>query len=196
MSGKGQSKLKTVVRMLLTFIFLLVMAFFAFAFIASVLDADSDWGQKIFFGIVFGITGVIYYKYVRKPKETEVSNTVKTMYVLTFTTEEMVAEELMPVVKIAQGMLEKKNPNFAKLIREMKPDTRIEIANMQYAGPIMHTPQTMQTALGGWMSNQYGADFMPAINKNFFPHGMKDPQGKENFFLFYFAAGAKSGSKV
>ncbi len=175
--------------MLVSFVLLLAMALFAFAFVGSVFDKDSDLGQKIFYGVVFAIIGIIYYKYVRKPKvkESVKTSAVKTMYVMTFTTEEMKAEELMPVVKMAQGMLEKKNPNFAKIISEMAPDTRIEVANMQYAGSIMHTPQTMQTALGGWMSNQYGAACIPVVNKNFFPHGMKDPQqGKENFFLFYF----------
>ena len=189
MNQNKSSKLKSIVRMLVSFVLLLAMALFAFAFVGSVFDKDSDLGQKIFYGVVFAIIGIIYYKYVRKPKvkESVKTSAVKTMYVMTFTTEEMKAEELMPVVKMAQGMLEKKNPNFAKIISEMAPDTRIEVANMQYAGSIMHTPQTMQTALGGWMSNQYGAACIPVVNKNFFPHGMKDPQqGKENFFLFYF----------
>jgi len=124
----------------------------------------------------------------KKDTKTQTPNTaIKTMFVMAFTTEKMPVETLQSVVQIAQGMLQKKNPAFAKLLSEqMKPETKIEVANLKYAGSIMHTPQTMQTSLGGWIKNQYQVSFTPFVNKNFFPHGMRDPQGKENFFLFYF----------
>jgi hypothetical protein len=112
---------------------------------------------------------------------------VKAVYIMTFTAEPMPAEALKPAVKAAEGMLKGKNPVFAQLWTEqMKPESKIEVANVQYAGPMMHTPQTMQTTLAGWIKKQYNADYQPIVNKNFFPHGMRDGQGRENFFLFYF----------
>jgi len=53
----------------------------------------------------------------------------------------------------------------------------------------MHTPQTMQAALMGWLENLYNMAYKPTEDKNFFPHRMKDPQGKEIFILFYFDLG-------
>ena len=50
----------------------------------------------------------------------------------------------------------------------------------------MHTPQTMQTSLAGWIQNQYNVTFHPVIGQTFFPQGTRDPQGRDNFFLFYF----------
>ena len=109
---------------------------------------------------------------------------VNAVYIMAITTEKMPAATLQPVVKIADGMLRKKNPVFERLWSEnVKPDTKIEVANVKYAGPLMHTPQSMQSTLAGWIKNQYGVDFKPEVGVNFFPHGMRDPQGKENYFL-------------
>ena len=115
---------------------------------------------------------------------------VKAVYIMTFTTKEMPPDELKTVVQIAEGMLKGKNPVFAQLwAKQMRPETKIEVANVKYAGPMMHTPQTMQTTLAGWIKKQYDVDYKPKAGVNFFPHGMRDPQGKENFFLFYFDLG-------
>jgi hypothetical protein len=112
---------------------------------------------------------------------------VKAVYVMTFTTQKMPAATLQPVVKIADNMLRKKTPAFVRLWEErVKPETMIEVSNLQYAGPMMHTPQSMQATLAGWIKKQYDVEFKPEMGENFFPHGMRDPQGKENFFLFYF----------
>ena len=121
-------------------------------------------------------------------KKPSTSNpTVKTLYILTLTAKKMPAETLRPIVHIAEGMLKGKDTTFARLMREqMLPDTKIEIANIKYAGPLIHTPQTMQLTLAGWIKRQYNVDFGPEVGKNFFPHGMRNSQGKENFFLFYF----------
>lgn len=74
----------------------------------------------------------------------------------------------------------------------MAPATRIEIANLQYL-PIMHTPQTMQTTLAGWLRRQYAVAYAPVVGKNFFPHGMRDSHGKETYVLFYFDLGEQDG---
>ncbi|MBN1316006.1 MAG: hypothetical protein JXA42_11075 [Anaerolineales bacterium] len=113
--------------------------------------------------------------------------TVKALYIMALTTEELPADELKPVVKIAEGMLKGKNLAFAHLMdNQLAPDSMIHIANVQYAGAIMHTPQTMQATLAGWIKRQHNVNFRPILGQNFFPHGMRDPQGKENYFLFYF----------
>ena len=125
--------------------------------------------------------------FFRKKKETTPVSTVKAVYVMAITAEKMPADALMSAVKAAQAMLTQKNPTFAKLFGEqMQPQSKIEVANIKYAGSLMHTPQTMQTTLIGWVKNQYNVDVKLVVNKNFFPHGMFDAQKRENFFLFYF----------
>ncbi len=42
----------------------------------------------------------------------------------------------------------------------------------------------MQATFAGWMKN-INAAFDPKPGVNFFAHGMKDPQGEDNFVLFY-----------
>jgi len=77
---------------------------------------------------------------------------VKAVYIMTFTTKEMPPEMLKPTVQIAEGRFKGKNPEFARLWTEqLRPETKIEIANVKYAGPIMHTPQTMQITLANWI---------------------------------------------
>lgn len=112
---------------------------------------------------------------------------VKALYIMALTTEVMPADALKPIVKLAEEMLKRKNPIFAQLMDEqIGPETMIHIANVQYAGPILHTPQTMQATLAGWIKNQHNVIYRPVVDQNFFPHGMRDSQGRENYFLFYF----------
>jgi hypothetical protein len=111
---------------------------------------------------------------------------VERLYIMAFTPEELEPEKLKHVALVADGMMRAKNRTFKQLMEEqMGPKTRIEIANVQYL-PIMHTPQTMQATMMGWLKRQYGVTFKPVVDKNFFPHGMRDPQGRENYILFYF----------
>ncbi len=111
---------------------------------------------------------------------------IKGLYIMAFTPEKLAPEKLKHVTHMADGMIRAKNPTFKQLMEEqMAPKTRIEIANIEYI-PIMHTPQTMQTTMMGWLKKRYGVTFEPVLEKNFFPHGMKDPQGRENYILFYF----------
>jgi hypothetical protein len=52
----------------------------------------------------------------------------------------------------------------------------------------MHTQQVMQSTLAGWLQNEnVTSDFR--IGDNFFPYGIRDPQGRENYILFYFDFG-------
>ena len=111
--------------------------------------------------------------------------TIKGLYVLTFTAEEMEEEELKPVLSIAEQALKKNKTDFAKLWEFVQEDTTKDVDNKLYNAE-MHNPQTMQVAMDTWLIGKYGVSFKPDFEKNFFPHAMRDPQGRENFFLYYF----------
>ncbi len=93
------------------------------------------------------------FKKKKTSKAPSTSNSmVKALYVLTLTTEKMPGEMLKPVVHTAAAMLKGKDSTFAQLMgTQMLPETKIEIVNVKYAGSIMHTPQTMQSTLAGWI---------------------------------------------
>ena len=122
----------------------------------------------------------------KSEKSEQKSPQIKAVYVMAFTPEKLEGPALMGTSKIAGDMLKGKDANFKLLDEQLTgAKTPMHFTNLQY-NSIMHTPQTMQTSLGGWIKNQYQVTFRPVIGKNFFPHGMKDPQGRENFVLFYF----------
>jgi hypothetical protein len=118
--------------------------------------------------------------------QTEPAPNIKGLYIMVFTPEEWGAEKVKETTNVANGMLRAKDPTFKQLMEvQMTPNTRMNITSMQYS-PFMHTPQTMQTTLMGWLKKEHSVEFNPTVGKNFFPHGMKDPKGKETFILFYF----------
>ncbi|MBE9099192.1 hypothetical protein [Vacuolonema iberomarrocanum] len=113
--------------------------------------------------------------------------TIKGIYILAITAEKLEPEALMPVVQMADTMLQNKNTTFTAMMeRALAVNAPIEVANIQYAGSLMHTPQTMQSTLAGWIQKQYNVAYQPVIGQTFFPQGTRDPQGRDNFFLFYF----------
>jgi hypothetical protein len=117
------------------------------------------------------------------------STSVRGLYIMAFTPEVMAPESLNHVAHVADGMLRAREPTFKRLMeQQMEPKTPIEIASIQHVA-IMHTPQTMQATLAGWLKRKYSVAFEPMVEKNFFPHGMKDPQGRETYVLFYFDMG-------
>jgi len=106
---------------------------------------------------------------------------------MTITADKMEAAQLKPIIYMADAGLRNKNAAFAAMMEKLQGTaTPIEITNIQYAGSLMHTPQTMQSTLAGWLQKQYGVTYLPVVGQNFFPHGMRDPRGRENYFLFYF----------
>ena len=44
----------------------------------------------------------------------------------------------------------------------------------------------MQTSMMGWLERQYNIVATPVAGSNFFMHGVRDSEGKEKVFLFYF----------
>ena len=119
---------------------------------------------------------------------------VNGVYVLTFTAEKMDDEALNPILGIAGDMLREKHAPFAKLWDAVNDDTLMKSGNYLYKAE-MHNPQTMQVAFDTWLIGQHNIKFEPEFGENFFPHAMRDPQGRENFFLYYFDLEKESGSK-
>ena len=107
------------------------------------------------------------------------------LYVLTFTAEAMNEDVLSPVLGIAEKMLQEKNAGFAKLWKAVNEETLKKSGNYLYNAE-MHNPQTMQVAFDTWLIGQHDVKFEPEFGENFFPHAMRDPQGRENYFLYYF----------
>ncbi|MCP4140614.1 MAG: hypothetical protein GY755_10055 [Chloroflexi bacterium] len=121
-------------------------------------------------------------------------NAIKGMYILAFTPEEMTEETLQTVIPIAEKMLKEKSATFAALLDAMEEDTPVLTSNRLY-NPALHNPHTMQVTFDTWLSGQYEAKFEPRFDENFFPHAMSDPQGRENFFLYYFDVEEKAPPK-
>ena len=117
------------------------------------------------------------------------SNTnVKALYVMVFAPEKWGQDQVKEITKVAEGMLKGKDSQFKRLFDEqMRPSTRIDISNVQYM-PFTNTPEWMQTMFSGWMKKS-NVEFMPMPGNNLFQHGMKDQNGKEVFFFFYFEEG-------
>lgn len=110
---------------------------------------------------------------------------VNGVYVLTFTAESMDDETLNPVLEIAATMQQEKHKSFARLWELVNEETLMKSGNQLY-NPDMHNPQTMQLAMDTWLIGQHGVKFEPEFGETFFPHAMSDPQGRENYFLYYF----------
>ena len=110
---------------------------------------------------------------------------IKGLYVMAFTPDAWGPDKLKEVGKIADGMLRDKDATFKQMMEsDMAPNTRLDLTSVQYA-PFMNTPEWMQTMFMGWLKKK-NVDFKPVPGKNLFTHGMKDPDGKEVIFFFYF----------
>lgn len=122
------------------------------------------------------------------PSTTEKSQTAPTnsLYVLAFTASDMDQDMLLDSYQLVCQRLEEKDPIFKKhLDAWIESKSQLMLARVQYAAN-MHTPETMQTSLEGWLKGQYNIVATPVAGRNFFMHGVRDDQGKEKVFLFYF----------
>jgi hypothetical protein len=118
-------------------------------------------------------------------KKKSTRKSIKGLYILTFTAEEISTEALKSVIPIADKMLKEKNPAFAALHQSIQEDTPLHTSNRVYDSSL-HNPHTMQVSFDTWLMGQHKAKFEPSFDENFFPHAMRDPQGRENYFLYYF----------
>jgi hypothetical protein len=109
---------------------------------------------------------------------------LQTVYLMAFTPEKLDDNSLVGMCKAATNMLSAKDRTFAQRMALLNENTRITFSNQLHL-PTMHSPQTMQSTLAGWLGNE-NATFAPRIGDNFFPHGMRDSQGRENYVLVYF----------
>lgn len=113
--------------------------------------------------------------------------TIQTIYMMAFTPEKMESNTLMAVCQMAADRLASKDKMFAQRMNMTSKETRMTFSNQLYL-VTMHTPQVMQSTLAGWLQNEnVTSDFR--IGDNFFPYGIRDPQGRENYILFYFDFG-------
>lgn len=108
---------------------------------------------------------------------------LKTVYMMAFTPEKMDTNMLMAVCQMAADRLAAKDSTFAQRMGTADKDTRWTFSNQLFAEN-MHTPQTMQMTLQGWLKNENKPSEL-RFGDNFFPHGIRDPKGRENYFLFY-----------
>jgi len=108
-----------------------------------------------------------------------------TVYIMAFTPQKLDHNLLSEMVGAARTLLEGKDPAFKKAVNQSIADhAGIKVSN-QILIPFMHTPQIMRTTLEGWLRNE---NLIPSLapGETFFPHGLRDEQGRENFILFYF----------
>ena len=111
---------------------------------------------------------------------------VAALYIMAFTWEERGSPKLMEAVYVADMMLRGKDAAFKALMEgAMAPQTRVEVSSVRFE-PDRHTPWSMQVTMAGWLKQRYGVTFAPRVGQNFFPHGMKDPQGRPTYILYYF----------
>ena len=95
-------------------------------------------------------------------------------------------DTLIALFRMASDRLKEKDTTFKERMENWaNSKSRAEISNIQYSA-MMHTPESMQTSMMGWLKRQYNIAFKPVTGSNFFVHGMGDPEGRENIFLFYF----------
>lgn len=108
---------------------------------------------------------------------------IKALYVVAFTPEELDQDRLVPLVFFASDRLKAINPTFRRRMEQMASKTPMKMVSIKHF-PRVHTPKSMQTSMNAVLKKQNVA-FNPIPDDNFFVHGMTDPQGKENYFLFY-----------
>jgi len=109
---------------------------------------------------------------------------LQTVYIMAFTPEKMDKDALMGMCQAASQMLSSKNRAFAECMSMLSDTTRMTFSNQLHV-PTIHTPQVMQTTFAGWLQNE-NRSFAPRIGGNFFPHGMRDTKGRENYILVFF----------
>lgn len=112
-------------------------------------------------------------------------SSLKAVYVMGFTPEKMENDAFVQMCRMAGDFLEKKDAAFRARMDQINTQKVMLHFSNQVFIPLMHNPHTMQTTLGGWMKNE-GIPFAPVLGENFFVNGIRDPQGREHYVLFYF----------
>ena len=109
---------------------------------------------------------------------------IKALYILAFTPEELDRDRLVPLVFFAIERLKAMNSTFKRRMEQMASKTAIQMVSLKHA-PEVHTLTSMQTSMNAVLK-KHNVAFNPTRDDDFFMHGMKDPQGNEEYFLFYF----------
>jgi hypothetical protein len=109
---------------------------------------------------------------------------LQSVYMMAFTPEKVETNILMSLCQMAADRLAAKDKTFAQRMSMLTQDTRLTCSNQLFAIN-MHTPENMQLTLKDWLKNENQPSEL-RFGDNFFPYGMRDPKGRENYFLFYF----------
>lgn len=109
---------------------------------------------------------------------------IKALHVAAFTPEELDQDRLIPLAFFAIDRLKAINPTFNRRMEQMASKTPIVAVSFKHF-PKMHTLTSMQASMQAVLK-KHNVAFNPTPEDDFFIHGMKDPQGKENFFSFLF----------
>jgi hypothetical protein len=112
-------------------------------------------------------------------------NKIKALYVMAFTPEKMDQDPLRALTQEAVNHLKGKNPAFKQRFEGKPPQAQLQIGNIQFL-PFTHTPKNMQALMSEWLMQQHNVTFKPKEDESYFFHGMRNPQGRQNIFLFYF----------
>lgn len=112
-------------------------------------------------------------------------NKIKGLYVMAFTPGKMDQDSLQRLTNEAVNRLKAKNLPFKQRFEGKPPQVGLEMTNTEF-NPAMHTPKNMQSLMSEWLGQQYNVTFKPKEDDSFFFHGMRNPQGRQNIFLFYF----------
>ena len=109
---------------------------------------------------------------------------LQAVYIMAFTPMKLDNNSLISMCRAGSDMLSTKNAAFAAQMGGIGKTTKMSFSNQLYSST-MHSPQTMQNTLGGWMKNEK-VPFLPVANDNYFTQTMEDSDGFENHILFYF----------
>jgi hypothetical protein len=110
---------------------------------------------------------------------------IKALYVMAFTPEKMNQDSVQALTQEALDQLKRKNLAFKQRFEGKLPQVHLELTSTELI-PATHTPKNMQTLMSEWLRQQFNLTFKPKEDENFFFHGMRNPQGRQNIFLFYF----------
>jgi hypothetical protein len=110
---------------------------------------------------------------------------IKALYVMAFTPEKMDQDSLQTWTQEAVDQLKRKDLAFKQRFEGLLPQVRLERTSTEFI-PATHTPKNMQTLMSEWLRLQHNVSFKPKEEENFFFHGTRNPQGRQNIFLFYF----------
>lgn len=110
---------------------------------------------------------------------------IKALYVLALTALQMDQKMLMGFTRMAADRLQANDPVFKQRMEQwMQSRTRIEFAGAPHVAGT--TLANMQEIMANWLKQKFNITLNPTPGYDYFVHGLRDPQGRENIVLYYF----------